>query len=92
MPSDDDLGRLSVAMADAGRDVADLEMVGRHPRRVPRRARRPLRSTTRSTQIPAQVARGFGTICIKPSQFTDDRAEIPALLRRIVEGVEARCG
>jgi probable F420-dependent oxidoreductase len=26
--------------------------------------------------IPGQIARGFGTICIKPSQFTDDSAAI----------------
>jgi hypothetical protein len=42
-------------------------------------------------QIPAQVARGFTTICIKPSQFTDDLTEIPSLLGRIVDGVAARC-
>jgi len=41
-------------------------------------------------QIPDQVARGFGTVCIKPGQFTDDRAEIPGLLQRIVEGATAR--
>ena len=41
-------------------------------------------------QIRPQLERGFGTICIKPSQFTDDRAAIPDLLRRIVEGAAER--
>ena len=87
--SDDDLERLATAMAEAGRDVADLEMVGGTRGAFPDASHSaPLDQAL--DQIPDQVARGFGTICIKPSQFADDPAEVPDLLRRIVEGVAAR--
>ena len=88
-PSDDALARLAGAMDGAGRDIADLEMVGGTRGAFPD-ASRPASLDPALDQIPAQVARDFHTICIKPSQFTDDPAEVPDLLRRIVEGVEAR--
>ena len=88
-PSDDDLTRLAAALNDAGRDIAELEMVGGTRGDFPD-ATHPAPLDDALDQIPGQAARGFGTICIKPSQFTDDRAEIPGLLRRIVEGVAAR--
>ena len=87
--SEDDLARLATAMAEAGRDVADLEMVGGTRGTFPD-ASHPAPLDTALDQIPEQVRRGFGTICIKPSQFTDDPAELPDLLRRIVAGVAAR--
>ena len=88
-PSDEELERLAEAMADAGRDAADLEMVGGTRGSFPD-ADGPAPLGAALDQIPDQVARGFGTICIKPGQFTDDRAEIPGLLQRIVEGTAAR--
>ena len=33
--------------------------------------------------VPAQLARGFTTICVKPSQFTDDTAAIGAFCRSL---------
>ena len=87
--SEDDLARLATAMAEAGRDAADLEMVGGTRGTFPD-ASHPATLDPALDQIPEQVARGFGTICIKPSQFTDDPAEVPDLLRRIVAGVAAR--
>jgi probable F420-dependent oxidoreductase len=90
-PSENDLTRLTDAMAEAGRDMAELEMVGGTPGTFPD-------PTTVADldaaldAIPDQISRGFSTICIKPSQFTDARDEVPALLSRIVEGVEARTG
>jgi probable F420-dependent oxidoreductase len=40
--------------------------------------------------IPGQIERGFGTICIKPSQFIDDSAEIGSfcrdVMRRVTDG------
>ena len=71
--SDDDLARLAAAMAEAGRDIADLEMVGGTRGAFPD-ASHPAPLDQALDQIPEQVARGFGTICIKPSQFTDDPA------------------
>ena len=88
-PGDDDLDRLAAAMADAGRDVADLELVG-GTRGTFADADSPAPLDPALDQIPEQVAHGFRTICIKPSQFTDDPAEVPALLERIVDGVAAR--
>ncbi len=88
-PSDDDLSRLAEALADAGRDASQLEMIGGTRGSFPDSGH-PAPLDEALDQIPAQVARGFHTICIKPSQFTDDRAGIPDLLRRIVEGVETR--
>jgi probable F420-dependent oxidoreductase len=85
-PSDEDLARLRVAMKEAGRDMADLEIVGGTRGRFP--------DTTGTADldeaigsIPEQLARGITTICIKPSQFTDDPDDVPALLSRVVERV-----
>jgi hypothetical protein len=33
--------------------------------------------------VPAQLARGFTTICVKPSQFTDETAGIGAFCRSL---------
>ena len=33
--------------------------------------------------VPAQLARGFATICVKPSQFTDEAAGIGAFCRSL---------
>jgi alkanesulfonate monooxygenase SsuD/methylene tetrahydromethanopterin reductase-like flavin-dependent oxidoreductase (luciferase family) len=83
-PSEDDLDRLREAMAAAGRDPDELELVGgTRGRFADAESVAPLDEALAS--IPEQVARGFTTICIKPSQFTDDLNEIPALLSRIVE-------
>ncbi|MDH4111248.1 MAG: LLM class flavin-dependent oxidoreductase [Actinomycetota bacterium] len=89
-PSDDDLARLGAAMSDAGRDLGSLEMIG-GTRGIFSDATRPAPLESALDQIPEQLARGFGTICVKPSQFTDDPATIPHLLRRIVAGVADRC-
>lgn len=88
-PSDEELERLGAAMADAGRDAAELEMVGGTRGSFPD-TDGPAPLGAALDQIPDQVARGFGTICIKPGQFTDDQAEIPGLLQRIVDGTAAR--
>jgi probable F420-dependent oxidoreductase len=85
-PSDHDLDRLREAMADAGRDVEELELVGGTRGRFPD-AESVAALDQALASIPEQVARGFTTICIKPSQFTDDQNEVPALLSRIVERV-----
>jgi probable F420-dependent oxidoreductase len=90
-PSEDDLARLHAAMTEAGRQPGDLEMIGGTRGSFPGAAL-PAPLEPALDQIPEQVERGFRTICIKPSQFTDDPAEIPHLLTRIVDGVAARTG
>jgi len=87
-PSDEGLARLSAALTAAGRDPGGLEYVG----------------GTRGTfagpdgtadldralaTIPAQLARGFTTFCVKPSQFTDSAAGIGAFCRELVAKVSA---
>jgi alkanesulfonate monooxygenase SsuD/methylene tetrahydromethanopterin reductase-like flavin-dependent oxidoreductase (luciferase family) len=37
--------------------------------------------------IPGQLERGFGTICIKPSQFIDDSAAIGSFCREVIDKV-----
>jgi alkanesulfonate monooxygenase SsuD/methylene tetrahydromethanopterin reductase-like flavin-dependent oxidoreductase (luciferase family) len=85
-PSDADLELLTVAMRDAGRSIDDLELVG-GTRGVFPDASSVAQLEPALAAIPEQMGRGFSTICIKPSQFTDDPAEVPALCRRIVAQV-----
>ena len=86
--SDEDLERLRVAMVAAGRDPAALEMVGGTRGRFPDAA-----STADLAEalaaIPAQFARGFTTICVKPSQFIDEATELGPWCREAIERVAA---
>jgi probable F420-dependent oxidoreductase len=87
-PSDEDLERVRSAMVDAGRDPAELEMVGGTRGRFHDPASVADLGEALAS-IPAQLERGFSTICIKPSQFIDDRAEIGRFCREVVEHVDA---
>jgi len=83
-PTDEDLDRLRHAMAEAGRDLSELEMVGGT------RGRFPDATSTANLgealgSIPAQLERGFTTICIKPSQFIDWLEEFPSFCRDVME-------
>jgi probable F420-dependent oxidoreductase len=82
-PTDSDLAMLRAAMAEAGRDVTDLELVG-GTRGVFPTPDGVADLSEALASIPGQVERGFTTICIKPSQFTDDPDEFPDLCARIV--------
>ncbi len=90
-PAPEELERLRGAMVAAGRDLGELELVG----------------GTRGTftdldgvaelgpaleAIPPQVAEGYRTICIKPSQFTDDSSRVGDLCIEIVERVASLVG
>jgi hypothetical protein len=44
------------------------------------------------SSIPEQIAAGFTSICVKPSQFIDDPARIGAFCREVVERVGALVG
>ena len=85
-PSDQDLERLAAAMSDAGRDMSELELVG-GTRGIFPDASSVAALEPALASIPEQAARGFTTICIKPSQFTDDPAQVPRLCREIVDRV-----
>jgi hypothetical protein len=74
--------------AGAGRDPASLELVGG------------IRGTFHGADdvadldlackdLPAQLERGFTTICFKPSMFVDDLADVGPLCRELVRRVAA---
>jgi probable F420-dependent oxidoreductase len=85
-PDDAGLARLAAALISAGRSPAEIENVG---------GTRGLFAGPDGVAdlgqalaaIPAQVARGFTTICVKPSQFTDETARIGAFCRELVARV-----
>lgn len=85
-PSGEDLERLGAAMAEAGRDLSGLEMVGGTRGRFPD-AESVADLGEALASVPAQLDRGFTTICIKPSQFIDDPNEFGAFCREVVERV-----
>ena len=75
-------------MAEAGRDAAELEMVGG------------IRGTfadetsiadlaQAAEAIPGQLAQGYTSICFKPSMFTDEIDEVGPLCRELVDRVAA---
>jgi probable F420-dependent oxidoreductase len=90
-PSDEDLERLRSAMAAAGREMGEVEMVGgTRGRFAGPEGVADLGKALAS--IPAQLERGFTTICIKPSQFIDDHDEVAPFCRDVVERLEALVG
>lgn len=85
-PSDADLALLFEGMRAAGRDPGELELVG-GLRAVFPDDRSPAPLETALASLPPQLARGFTTFCVKPSQFLDDMALYPAWCREVVERV-----
>jgi probable F420-dependent oxidoreductase len=82
-PTAAELQPLVEAMAAAGRDMAELEIVGGIRGELsPDGGVADLDSA--AAAIPAQLDAGYTTICFKPSQFTDDPAGVGALCRRLV--------
>jgi probable F420-dependent oxidoreductase len=90
-PAPEELERLRSAMAEAGRSIDELEMVGGT------RGEFPDASSVADlggalSSIAEQVAAGFTSICIKPSQFIDDPARIGAFCREVVQRVAVLVG
>lgn len=86
-PTDEELDRLRTAMAAAGRDISELEMVGGIRGTFPDSTS--TADLARALEaVPAQLERGFRTICFKPSQYTDDLRQVPALCREVVTRIE----
>jgi len=87
-PTDAELERLAGVMAQAGRDVAELELVGGIRGRFPD-ATDVADLDEALADVPRLIDRGFTSICFKPSMFTDDRGAVPDICRRVVERLAA---
>jgi alkanesulfonate monooxygenase SsuD/methylene tetrahydromethanopterin reductase-like flavin-dependent oxidoreductase (luciferase family) len=86
-PSDDELARLRAALVDAGRAPDALELVGGIRGTFPDAAS--VADLPRALEaIPAQLERGYTSICFKPSQFTDELDAVGPLCRELVRRVE----
>ena len=79
----EDLERLRSAMVEAGRSMDELEMVGGTRGDFPD-ATSVADLGQAFASIPEQMAAGFTTICIKPSQFIDDPAQVGAFCRDLM--------
>jgi probable F420-dependent oxidoreductase len=82
-PRDEDVALLRDALAGAGREPGELELVGGVRGRFPD-ARSAADVDEALATIPTQLERGFTSICIKPSQFLDDPARHGAWCRNVV--------
>ena len=90
-PTPEELQRLDAAMRAAGRDPADLEWVGGIRGRFA--GTDDLADVDEALEaVPEQVARGFRSICFKPSMFTNDAADVGRLCRHVVERANALAG
>jgi probable F420-dependent oxidoreductase len=87
-PTPDELERLRAAMAKAGRDIAELEMVGGiRGRFADEQSVADLAEAAEA--IPGQLAQGYTSICFKPSMFTDDIEQVGPLCRDLAARVAA---
>jgi probable F420-dependent oxidoreductase len=82
-PSDDELASLRDSLRKAGREPETLEWVG-GVRGKFIDDRSPADLDEALGQVPLQVRRGFGSICIKPSQFIDTIAELPSFCEQVI--------
>jgi probable F420-dependent oxidoreductase len=83
-PSAADMRPLVEQMAAAGRHMSELEVVGGIRGTFP--AEGGVADIAQAAEaIPGQLAAGYTTICFKPSQFTDDPAQVGGLCRRLVK-------
>ena len=87
-PTDEDLARLAAALTAAGRNPRELEYVG-GTRGTFARPDGVADLDRALATIPAQLDRGFTTICVKPSQFVDETARIGAFCRELAAKVSA---
>jgi probable F420-dependent oxidoreductase len=84
----EDMQTLKTAMAAAGRDIADLEMIG-STRAVFPDDNSCADLAQALASIPEQMDQGFTTFCVKPSQFTDDPNAVGAFCREVMRRVES---
>jgi probable F420-dependent oxidoreductase len=82
-PTDEDMARLREALTLAGRSIDELELVG-GTRATFARPDDVADLDAALAHVPAQLERGFTSFCLKPSQFTDDPAEVGRICERAV--------
>lgn len=83
-PTTDDLDRLREGLEAAGRSLDELELIGgTRARFVGADDCADLGEAL--ADIPDQVAAGYTTFCIKPSQHTNDPSEVGPLVEQMVE-------
>ena len=82
-PTPEDLEIIRTEMAAAGRDIADLEMVGGVNVRFPDDDSCADIAESMDS-IPAQLEQGFTTFCVKPSMFIDDASQMEAFCKDVM--------
>ncbi|MFE7840936.1 TIGR03619 family F420-dependent LLM class oxidoreductase [Streptomyces sp. NPDC057474] len=90
-PTPEDLKALDEAMAAAGRDAADLEMVGGTQAVFPD-DHSPADLGAALASIPEQLEQGFTTFCVKPNQFIDDPDGVGAFCKEVMRRVTVLTG
>jgi len=90
-PDDAGLARLAQALISAGRSPAEIEYVG-GTRGVFAGPDQVADLDQALATIPEQLARGFTTICVKPSQFIDDSSRMGEFCRELVAKVADLAG
>jgi len=82
-PAPGELAALHAAMREAGRDPGELELIG-GTRAIFPDATSVADLDQAMAALPEQMAQGYTTFCLKPSQFTDDPNGVAAVCRRAV--------
>jgi len=88
VPSADDLTALAKGLAEVGRSLDELELVGGVRATFPDDDSCADLAQAMDTIAP-QLSDGYTTFCIKPSQFIDDGAEIGRFCRAVIRRAEA---
>ena len=83
--------RFAAPMAEAGRDTADLELIGGIQATFPDGSSVADLDVALAGARP-QVEQGYTAICFKPNQYTDDRSEVKAICTRVVQHLAGLSG
>ena len=87
-PSAADLALLAGGLREAGRDAAELELVGGIRGRFPA-ADAVADLDEALAAVPALLAAGFTSICFKPSMYTDRLEQVDEVCSRVVSAIES---
>jgi probable F420-dependent oxidoreductase len=88
-PEPEALARLSVEMEKAGRKMSELKTSGLLLPVFPEPDKPADLARSVEESLPPQLAAGVDSVTFKPSQFIDDPAQMPALLREFDRRIEA---